>query len=416
MMLELDKRALVEFAAPRGSGDSPLKAVFHALVRDARPPPLGIAFLTEMERHNMAALASTLIADDALHASQSRAAIEDVLAGYRKRLPLHWREWLLWSHWVYSYSLPPSLAPLLEAIEALITVEGQLQYDALHPNRDHIVHQIGDALTAITLHERASGLRPGYDDADWRQLSGCVRGLDDRERQGVTRAGLALAGMFHDVGYLRYVGASTRQVLAARFSVMAPPPVLDLWDAARVFDGTYLAAILGGTKMAVEVFAHAWALQWHGPLAAFVLASVAQQLRAEGRSSPVLEGSLQIAAAAAFLHELHPVSAKDRSPKRRPQRIVDVVSRLDDLAWPALFRIVDEVQCWGRPYLRPAIAGSTLDYGARQVVIDGDKLRIYGPSAKEVEALEYLRAHTKASAVFHALAIAESVHVPEPAP
>lgn len=343
------------------------------------------------------------------YASQARYSMNRVFEKYGERLPLTWQRWLWWSHRCYEYVLPRDLPALLEGIEALIAVEAQLHVDSQYPNRDHVLHQLADAELAVKLHVVA---QPGFDDLDWEMLVKTVPAAErfDRDaREAVTRCGLALAGMFHDIGYLRYVGASARDSLASTFGMLAPRPSIDPWEVMATFAGTYLDRILwqdhddGTDGLVTDVFMHAWEAGWHGPLSAMVLSSTARRLRNEGRSTAEVEASLQIAAAAAFLHELH---ALKRADIPAPAAILRARERIVGYAWPTWFRIVDELQCWFRPTLAPCavpdVRRATLDYGAcgakLEPAIDGASARFViqatSPAARsriEDKEVKYLR-------------------------
>lgn len=96
---------------------------------------------------------------------------------------------------------------------------------------------------------------------------------------------------------------------------------------------------------AIDLFDYAWHKGWHGPLGGFVLANAAAALRTEGRLTVQLDAAFAIASAAAALHELHDV----KKPKSRPPAIIAAAhSSIAPYAWPLLFRVVDELQCWMR--------------------------------------------------------------------
>jgi len=302
------------------------------------------------------------------YVGQPRLDMNRVFEKYGKRLPITWQRWLWWSHRCYEHALPREIPALLEGIEALIAVEAQLHVDSQYPNRDHVLHQLADAELAVKLHLVAT---PGFDDRDWETLVAVVPAAANLDRGAVTRCGLALAGMFHDIGYLRYVGASARHTLASTFGLVAPSPSIDLWEVMATFAGTYLDRILwrpgdnSTDGLVADVFAFALEAGWHGPLSAMVMASTARHLRNEGRATPEVEAALQIATAAAFLHELH---ALEPAHAAVPAAISHARDRIAGYAWPVWFRIVDELQCWFRPTLAPGAAPdvdrAALDYGA----------------------------------------------------
>jgi hypothetical protein len=351
-----------------------------------------------------------------------RLELSRVFEKYGKRLPVVWQRWLWWTHRCYEHALPRDVPALLEAFEALIAVEAQLQVDGKYPNRDHVVHQLADAEVAVKLHALA---HPGFDDADWKELARAVPGVAAVDRDAVTRCGLALAGMFHDIGYLRYVGASARHALATAFGLAAPGPTFDLWEVMGDLGGTYLDRILwrsgaaSSDGLVADVFAFAWDNGWHGTLSARVLASTARRLRVEGRTTPQVEAALQIATASAFCHELH---ALEHAHEAVPRAVEAARDRIRGYAWPALFRIVDELQCWFRPELVPSsnnAEAAHLTYGADGVelvpVTSGAsvgrcKVVFYADAAyarslddKEAKALRYLA--QRQPEVFRALGV-----------
>ena len=225
------------------------------------------------------------------------AGLGRVFAQYGKRLPTAWQRWLWWAHRCYEHAIPRTVPALIEAFEALIAIEAQLQVDGNHANRDHVVHQLADAELAVKLHTAAA---PGFDDHDWDALCAAVpsaRALDPSTRAEVTRCGLALAGLFHDVGYLRYVGDGARHALSTGFGLAAPGPSFDLWEVMRELAGTYLDHILspgagGSDGLVAELFAFAWENGWHGALSARLLISVGRKLRGEGRATPRVDAAM----------------------------------------------------------------------------------------------------------------------------
>ncbi|MBL8622464.1 MAG: hypothetical protein JNK64_14220 [Myxococcales bacterium] len=428
MAVQFDRDTLVAFASPSPTvGAIPLR--LRTLLEEGLA---GVSPQDPIVRHRIAVQRARLDAVEARfvgrvgqhrvlrYTGRPRSDIHRVLANYGKRLPLEWQRWLWWTHWCYEQAIPVDLPLLLDSIEALIAVEAQLQVDGNHPNRDHIVHQLADAEVAVNLHHIAT---PGYDDGDWDYLRASV-GLLPSDRQPVTRAGLCLAGMFHDLGYLRYVGASARQALATNFGIAAPVPSFELWSVMESFAGSYLDRILshGGHSdgLVADVFRFGWDNAWHGPLSALVLMGAARRVELEGRASPRMSGALQVAAAAAFLHELHPGKPDDVIA---PVAIREARRRIRDFAWPALFRIVDELQCWCRPKLVPDTAGevidptypmrSTLHFGARGASIAGTTMTIQvqqkGDAKGEVGVLRFLCGDAQdpgsAHAMFKALGV-----------
>jgi hypothetical protein len=376
----------------------------HRRLRD-KPPPMS-------EATRLAAYEARMIDERERrlrYLELHRLDLKSVFEKYGERLPTAWQRWLWWAHRCYEHALPRDLPALLEAIEALIAVEAQLQVDGRHPNRDHVVHQLADAEVAAKLHAVAT---PGFDDRDWNLLSEAVPRAAALDRGKVTRCGLALAGMFHDIGYLRYVGAFARHALSASFGLVAPGPTFDLWEVIANLGGTYLDRILwrrdtsASDGLVADVFAFAWDNGWHGALSAMVLASTARRLRIEGRSTPQVEAALQIATAAAFFHELHAVKpAHDAVPRA----VAEARERIQGYAWPVLFRIVDELQCWFRPELVPSgpdrPGAAHLAYGAhgaelvslpgtsasrRQIVLHTPQASVRALDAKEASALRYL--------------------------
>lgn len=300
------------------------------------------------------------------YVGQPRLDMNRVFEKYGKRLPMSWQRWLWWTHRCYEHALPRDVPALLEGIEALIAVEAQLHVDSSYPNRDHVLHQLADAEVAAKLHAVAA---PGFDDRDWSTLVDAIALPHDVDRALITRCGLAIAGMFHDIGYLRYVGASARSALASTFGLVTPAPSVSPWDVMATFQGTYLDRILWEPRdtstdgLVADVFAFGWEVGWHGPLSAMVIASTARHLRNEGRATPEVEAVLQIATAAAFLHELHALEPEHEAV---PSSIATARQRIAGYAWPVWFRIVDELQCWFRPTLAPGPTKetSTLEYGA----------------------------------------------------
>jgi hypothetical protein len=372
--------------------------------------------------------------------------LTQVFDNYSRLLPRRWVELLTWGHWVAMYLIPPDLPALRHAFEALLEIEPQLHVDAYHPNRDHVVHQIADACLAAKLYQRANRLTRDFDDLDWACLQPVVpesAHWSRPQREQVTCAGLALAGLTHDVGYIRYVGAVARERLATVFGVAAPPPSIAPWDLMRVFGGTLLERMLarptaaredqlkehrkqhpekarnitdGIDGIVVDLYQTAWRRDDHGPLSAFVLASVARGLRLEGRTIPELEAVLQIAIAAAFLHELHFNKPEHREA---PRSIREARERLKRYRWPSLFRIVDDLQCWFRPKLiaSQASGGSDIDLGAEGFAIEGHTLTVRcgpgGRGATESRELEYLRREGGARSVFDALGIGAITCTPQ---
>ena len=291
MALKFDRDTLVAFATPAPSSSEPrLRDVLSAGLAGVAPqdPIVLHDFALQGARLDAVANGYTGRAGQhrvLRHVERPRADIHHVFLNYAKRLPSEWQRWLWWAHWCYENALPRDLPLLLDAIEALVAVEAQLQVDGGHVNRDHIVHQLADAEVAVKLHDAAT---PGYDDSDWSCLRDCAR-LSDMDRMSVTRAGLCLAGMFHDVGYLRYVGASARQALATGFGIAAPMPTIEPWAVMESFAGGYLDRILSvrgrSDGLVVDVFRFGWDHGWHGPLSALVLTGSARRVqRALGRS------------------------------------------------------------------------------------------------------------------------------------
>ena len=325
------------------------------------------------------------------YADMPRLDMNRVFEKYGERLPMTWQRWLWWSHRCYEHALPRHVPALLEGIEALIAVEAQLHVDSQYPNRDHVLHQLADAELAVKLHLVAT---PGFDNRDWETLKEAVPAAAPLDQGTVTRCGLALAGMFHDIGYLRYVGASARTALASTFGLVVPGPSIDPWEVMATFAGTYLDRILWHPRdkstdgLVADVFAFAWEAGWHGPLSAMVLASTARRLRHEGRATPKVEAALQIATAAAFLHELHALKPAHEAV---PAVIAVARKRIAGYAWPVWFRIVDELQCWFRPTLapckKPEFERSMLDYGAAgarlEPAADGTSARLVVYAASE---------------------------------
>ncbi len=320
----------------------------------------------------------------------------EVLTNFEQRLPRKWVDLMCWGHWVATSLLPLDMPGLRNAFEALIEHEPQLHLEPYYPNRDHLVHQIADSCLAVDLHRRAARSRRDYDQPDWELLQKCVPGLEDKHRDEVVEAGLALAGLTHDIGYLRYVGATARERLAAIFGVTAPAVSMEPRDLARLFAGSLLDRMLApdpldptktvGDGNLVDIYQAAWKKGDHGPFSATVLASVGRGLALEGRSIPVIEAALQVAAAAAYCHELHPTKDEE-DDSYRPAVIAEARRRLKGFRWPALFRIVDEMQCWFRPELRSDDNGDTtrVSMGARSLRYEGKRLIITSEMTEEDE-------------------------------
>jgi hypothetical protein len=298
--------------------------------------------------------------------------LNDVFKNYEKRLPQEWIRWMSWAHWAYVDALPHQIPDLRDAIEALIAVESQLHVSSKHPNRDHVVHPLADAELAVALYDLARARRPRFDSHDWSVLRESVPGLTDTRatRARVVRCGLALAGLFHDVGYLRYIGEAER-IQLGRLGIVAPPSAFDLWSTPPIFADSYLDRVLGGDARFGDLFD--WGLNTgkHGPFAAFMLASTALRLRSEGRLPPEVDAVFQLAAAAAALHEVHGV---DCSAWPSIERIASRLRGTARKGWslPGLFRIVDDLHCWARPSLVPERRTARVVYGADGCTLHDD--------------------------------------------
>ena len=83
---------------------------------------------------------------EALPLSDARS-MRAVLAEYAKRFPAQW-VWLVGLTHLACHHALRHLPLLFEGIEELIRIEGALHYSSSHPNRDHVVHLLGDAFLA----------------------------------------------------------------------------------------------------------------------------------------------------------------------------------------------------------------------------------------------------------------------------
>lgn len=363
------RRTLLHFATPSAAalGPNQLREVLSPL-HDVPLQTSAVAFVAHLGRARTIQTHSAAKAAGATRLAQvppTSLDMNDVFKNYEKRLPQEWIRWMSWAHWAYVEALPHQIPDLRDAIEALIAVESQLHVSSAHPNRDHVVHPLADAELAVALYDLARTRRPRFDDRDWVVLRECVPGLanDVTTRARVVRCGLALAGLFHDVGYLRYIGEAER-IQLGRLGIVAPPSAFDLWSTPAIFADSYLDRVLGGDARFGDLFD--WGLNTgkHGPFAAFMLASTALRLRSEGRLPPEVDAAFQLAAAAAALHEVHgergsawpsiePIAQMLRGTARRP-----------GWHWPGLFRIVDDLHCWARPSLVPERRTTRVVYGA----------------------------------------------------
>ncbi len=423
-----DARWVHELASPGGE----LHEVFRPLWR---VPPRSIrAALAEKHEDDTCdrtvKAARSLPDRELTQVARATPQLGKVLDNFDQRLPQRWVELMRWAHWVAMSLIPPEMPALRHAFEALIEHEPQLHVAPYYPNRDHLVHQIADAGLALDLHRRGRERRPRYDDVDWRLLCEVVPGLTEANRVEVTEAGLALAGLTHDIGYLRYIGAAARERLSNIFGVSVPAPGVEPNDLLRIFSGTLVENMLTRPRQAVDglvvdLYQAAWKRGLHGPLAAMVIASVARGLRLEGRSVPVIDGILQVAASAAFLHELHPTKESEENPNR-PLAVREARRCVRRYRWPALFRIVDDMQCWFRPELRAEVASlgqldrTEMDLGAKRVELRRGVIRIIRGRPRrggdhrgsdEADGLNYLRnylAKGSQAALFETLGI-ESV-------
>lgn len=315
--------------------------------------------------------------------SLRRSTLETALEQYSRRLPRMWVE-LVSSTWDVYERRFRDLPFLLDAMRSLILVEGQLQVSAEKANRDHILHQLADGFMGARLahlleDDGAPGEAGRAADFEVVGLERCLRRLGlgsgiDCTALELWEAGLCVAGLFHDVGYVRYVAESGLQAMRDVFqhpvsgvsprdaeglaSLFMDSHIVEMLAAAYEDDDVELdAARARALALVLDLYDHGWQQKNHGPLSATILLEAAQRLRLDARQTPGAEAVLQLAATAAFAHELHPL----RKRKKGRQLVLypavaEFLSVAGQAALPLIFRMVDELQCWYRPCLVPSPA------------------------------------------------------------